>query len=146
MIALLDVNVLVALAWPNHVHHRLALDWFLAERKLGWATCPTTQSGFIRVSSNRAVIPEAKTPDEARSVLERIVALPGHNFWNDDVDLARTTRIDWTRIRGHRQVTDAQLLALAIERKGRLATLDAGIEDLVPRGARRGSVVVIGAR
>ena len=27
MVYLLDVNVLIALAWPNHVHHAAAHTW-----------------------------------------------------------------------------------------------------------------------
>jgi predicted nucleic acid-binding protein len=48
--ALLDINVLVALAWPNHVHHETALHWFEVNHTYGWATSPLTQSGFVRVS------------------------------------------------------------------------------------------------
>lgn len=80
MIALLDVNLLVALAWPKHVHHVPALRWFRAHRDDGWATCPLTQTGFVRVSSNRSALPDAKSPQEALQLLRRIVALPGHVF------------------------------------------------------------------
>jgi predicted nucleic acid-binding protein len=59
MISLLDVNVLIALAWPNHIHHRLASRWFDRNRKSGWATCPLTQSGFVRVSSNAHILSDA---------------------------------------------------------------------------------------
>lgn len=135
MISLLDVNLLVALAWPNHVHHRTALRWFGEHREEGWATCPLTQSGFVRISSNRKVLPEAKTPREAALLLRRIVALPHHLFWEDDISLATSEEVDLSRILGHRQVTDAHLLALALRRGGRLATLDSGVIDLVPTGA-----------
>jgi hypothetical protein len=83
-VALLDVNVLVALAWPNHAHHELALRWFKKHQKWGWATCPTTQSGFVRVSSNQQVLPNAKSPHEALLLLRRITVLPHHVFWADD--------------------------------------------------------------
>jgi len=133
MAALLDVNVLIALAWPNHVHHRVARLWFGRRAADGWATCPLTQSGFVRVSSNRKVIGDAKTPAEARQLLRRIVALPGHEFWPDDIAIADSDLIDDTVVVGYRQITDAHLLALAIRRSGRLATLDRGLRDLVPR-------------
>lgn len=132
---LLDVNALVALAWPNHIHHARAHAWFHAVREDGWATTPLTQSGFVRVSSNVKAIPEARTPAEARALLRRIVALDGHTFWVDDVAAAADEEADvFACVVGYRQVTDAHLLSLAIRRGGRLATFDRGVRDLVPEG------------
>lgn len=130
-VALLDVNVLVALAWPNHVHHDAALRGFHVIQTTGWATCPATQSGFVRVSSNRKIVPEARTPSEAIQLLKRIVDLPGHHFWRDDVSIASAPEIEPERLLGYRQVTDAHLLALAVRRRGRLATFDRGVASLV---------------
>jgi hypothetical protein len=131
---LLDVNVLVALAWPNHVHHATALAWFAEVGRAGFATCPVTESGFIRVSSNRRAIPDARSPREAREVLRRITALPGHVFWADDIEIASNEHIAWERLGNHAQVTDAHLLALAIRRGGRLATFDRGLVHLAREG------------
>lgn len=124
MIVLLDVNALVALAWPNHVHHAAATTWFRANRAHGWATCPVTESGFVRVSANRRVIPTARTVTEAVDVLRALRLQPGHTFWSDDVSLVDATEIDPADLAGYRQVTDAHLLALAVRRGGRLATFD----------------------
>jgi toxin-antitoxin system PIN domain toxin len=132
VVVLLDVNVLVALAWPNHIHHELAHLWFEKNHANGWATCPLTQSGFVRVSSNRGITPEAKTPAEALVLLKRITEVEGHVFWMDDVDLTRSEMIATDRIQGYRQVTDAHLVALAIRHRGRLATFDRGIAGVVP--------------
>lgn len=143
MIALLDVNVLVALAWPNHVHHDLALDWFKNVQSAGWATCPLTESGFVRISSNRRAVPEAKTPQEAILLLRQVVALPHHHFLSDDISMARTQHVEGRRLVGHRQVTDAHLLALALRHEARLATLDRGVTDLVPRGVDPLRAVVV---
>jgi toxin-antitoxin system PIN domain toxin len=129
-VALLDVNVLIALAWPNHVHHELALRWFKEQEVWGWATCPTTQSGFVRVSSNRQVLPNAKSPQEALLLLRRITALPHHIFWADDIAMAHSQLIAPRKIQGHRQVADAHLLALSLRQDGRLATLDGGYATL----------------
>jgi len=52
-VALLDVNALVALAWNSRIHHAAVRRWFVAHHAAGWATCPVTESGFVRVSSNR---------------------------------------------------------------------------------------------
>lgn len=141
MISLLDVNLLVALAWPSHVQHGTAVEWFRENRSSGWATCPLTQSGFVRVSSNRTIIPEAKSPREAIDLLRRIVSRKDHRFWNDDVVFSGAEEIETARLLGHRQVTDAHLLALAIRRQGRLATFDGGIHELVPAGHSADEVV-----
>jgi uncharacterized protein len=141
MISLLDVNLLVALAWPNHVHHAAALSWFRRNQDAGWATCPVTQSGFVRVSSNPSMVSEARSPQEAIQLLRRIVALPHHIFWHDDVSVASSEFVDEVRLVGYRQVTDAHLLALAQNRGGRLATLDGKMRGLVPRKRNIAEVV-----
>lgn len=134
MTHLLDVNVLIALAWPSHIHHHQAHRWFQLEGKCSWATCPLTQSGFVRVSSNQRVIPDALPPREALALLERIVAVPGHVFWADDVSLVSAPEVARERIHGHRQVADAHLLALALRHGGAVATFDGGFLDLVSTG------------
>jgi len=146
VISLLDVNLLVAMAWPSHVQHDAALGWFRENRVAGWATCPVTQSGFVRVSSNRQVIPEAKSLQEAIGLLRRIVELPGHRFWEDDVAITTAEEIEAARLLGYRQVTDAHLLALAIRRGGRLATFDGGIRELVPKDRSAEELVCVLSR
>jgi len=126
---LLDINVLIALAWPNHVHHDAALDWFLKKATHGFRTCPITQIGFVRISSNPAFTPEAVSPGEALGLLSRVTQLPGHDFWPDDVPL-RDTVAPATALIGHRQITDVYLLALANKHGGVLATLDRGAAAL----------------
>ena len=132
MAVLLDVNVLVALAWPNHLHHELATSWFTENHKKGWATSPGTETGFVRVSANRQAIPAAKAPGEAIDLLRRLTELQGHNFWTDDIAFSRSELVDPNKLFGHRQVTDAHLVALAIRNEGRLATFDRGVPDVVP--------------
>ena len=122
--ALLDVNALVALAWDSHVHHAAIRDWFTRNSARGWATCPVTESGFVRVSSNPKVLPTAIGIDAARAVLSALRALDGHGFLADDVSLSDD---DVPKITGHRQVTDVHLLTLARRRQVRLVTFDAGV-------------------
>jgi toxin-antitoxin system PIN domain toxin len=126
-VALLDVNALVALAWDSHVHHVPMRAWFATNHADGWATCPITESGFVRVSSNPKVLPSPIGIDAARAVLEALRAAPAHRFLTDDVSL---TDGDLPRISGHRQVTDAHLLTLARRRGMRLVTFDASIHVL----------------
>jgi len=128
---LLDTNVLIALAWPQHIHHAPAHRWFANNRRQAWATCPITQLGFIRISSNPQIIREAVTPREALALLNQIIALPGHQFWSDDLLPTAAAPLSSLALVGHRQVTDAYLLALAQHQKGRLATFDRGIAELI---------------
>ena len=131
MTDLLDVNLLISLAWPNHVHHDAAHVWFRARGSEPWATTPLTEAGFVRVSSNSAAIPTAVTPREARSLLGQMQTDDRHVFLPDDVELiVGSERALAGRIVGHRQVTDAHLLALAVRHGARLATLDRAITAL----------------
>ena len=134
MIGLPDVNVLVALAWPNHVHHERARAWFDENHQRGWATCPVTESGFVRVSSNRKVVPAARRPGEAILLLREMTSRRGHVFWADDTSIARSRWVAAERLVGHGQVTDAHLVALCLERKGCLVTFDGGVADVLPKG------------
>jgi toxin-antitoxin system PIN domain toxin len=125
--ALLDVNALIALAWDSHVHHARMRAWFAENSSGGWATCPLTESGFVRASSNPKVFPAAIGIDAARAVLSALRALDSHRFLTDDVSL---TDSDLPAIAGHRQVTDAHLLTLARRHGVRLLTFDAGVRAL----------------
>lgn len=125
--ALLDVNALVALAWDSHVHHATMRSWIAAHRSRGWATCPLTESGFVRVSSNRKVLPGAIGVEAARAVLTALRDAEGHHFLIDDVSLCDE---DVPTMHGHRQVTDAHLLTLARRQGVRLVTFDAALVAL----------------
>jgi toxin-antitoxin system PIN domain toxin len=134
---LLDVNLLISLAWPNHVHHAAARAWFAARGGQPWATTPITEAGFVRVSANPSAIPTAVTPGEARALLSRIRDVGGHVFLPDDVELVTgSERALSERLVGHRQVTDAHLLALARRHGARLATLDRAMTTMAGQGAR----------
>jgi hypothetical protein len=109
-----------------------AQSWFRKYSKSGWATCPITQSGFIRVSSNPTVISEAASPQQAIAKLEEIVALKGHFFWSCDLPFDRKG-IPFGLVMGYRQVTDAYLLGLTIRNDGRLVTFDRAVSSLIPR-------------
>lgn len=122
----------MALAWPNHIHHARAMHWFRTVREEGWATCPVTESGFVRVSSNTRAIPEARSPREAIALLRRLRAIAGHTFWSDEVSAAHEGPGPFDRVVGYRQVTDAHLISLSLQRGGVLATFDQAIRSLVP--------------
>lgn len=142
MTDLLDVNLLISLAWPNHVHHRAAQNWFRARSSQSWATTPVTESGFVRVSSNRSAIPSAVSPSEALLMLSRIRQVRGHTFFPDDLELVLGNGyLSPARVVSYRLVTDAHLLAVARRHRARLATLDRGVAAMA--GDNAGDVVYV---
>ena len=118
---LLDVNVLLALAWPNHQFHSHAQAWFSKESKAGWATCAVTQLGFLRLSSNPAFTPLAVSPAEAVALLKVLCAHKHHAFLESGAPVKLT---DLSTALGHKQITDAYLVSLASSCGHRLATFD----------------------
>lgn len=134
MRALLDVNVLIAMLDASHVHHGLARAWFSENIRHGWASCPLSQIGCIRIMSQ----PSYPNPRAAAEIAERLrlaAADRHHAFWVADTNLLAEPRVDWTSVLSARHVTDVYLLALAVERRGRFATLDRH----VPLGAVAGA-------
>jgi len=137
---LLDTNVLIALAWQNHVHHAEALEWFRRKGTSAFRTCPITQTGFVRISSNPSFSANAVVPAEAIGLLERITKLPGHDFWPDDLPLLEAVALH-PLLGSHRQITDAYLLSLATVHDGVLASLDRGIMTLARQCPERFELV-----
>jgi toxin-antitoxin system PIN domain toxin len=122
--ALLDTNVLLALAWPNHQHHATAHAWFGKHARAGWATCAFTQLSFIRLSSNPAYTPSSVTPAEAASLLQEMILHPAHQFWPSP-PAGRPAM--FAHALGHQQVNDAWLVEVVRRRSGRLVTFDTRI-------------------
>ena len=101
---LLDVNALVALAWDSHVHHARMRAWFADHGAAGWATCPVSESGFVRVSSNPKVLPSPIGVAAARAVLTALRTAGAHRFLADDVsltdaDVPEIPATDWSPTR-----------------------------------------------
>jgi toxin-antitoxin system PIN domain toxin len=133
LIALPDVNVLVALAWANHPHHNAAHVWFAVEAANGWATCVLTQSGFLRLSLNPHVVGVSIGCSAARSLLDGLVSHPQHRFVEQLPSLSGATFNDLVpRIMGHGQVSDAVLLHIARSHGMKVVTLDQATAALSP--------------
>lgn len=123
MRALLDVNVLIALLDGGHTYHRLATLWLEREMINGWASCAITQNGCIRIMSQPAY-PGSHPAAEVAARLAEAVSETDHVFWAADVSLLDREQFKWTSILGHRQITDAYLLALSVKHQGRFVTFD----------------------
>lgn len=130
---LLDVNVLIALVDQDHIHHDLAENFFRENSRLGWATCPLIENGFLRIFGHPRYPQGPGSTRAAREVLRDLVAHAGHQFWPDSLSLTDTAT--YPELPGSQDITDYYLLALAIHHQARLATLDQRIDPaLLPRG------------
>lgn len=143
-VSLLDVNVLVALMFRRHVCSEAAHDWLTAHQSEGWATCPLTINGCVRVMSGEAFHAVERTPGEIAGILREFCQSPHHRFWPDDVSLLDDRRFDMTLLAGPRQITDAYLLGLAVKHNGRLVTFDRGIAVHVVNGAEARHLCILG--
>jgi uncharacterized protein len=140
--ALLDVNVLVALFDPGHVHHDAAHEWFADSGRAAWATCAVTENGFLRVLSH----PRSSVEADYRTLvtsLRSFCASGGHVFWSQGVSLRDESLFSKSFTLTHRQVTDVYLLGLATRLGGRLATFDTGIPLAAVTGATEENLAVI---
>ena len=142
MRALLDVNVLIALLDADHTLHAPAMAWFNENARTGWASCPITQNGCVRILSSPSY-PAGVPPSRAMELLAHATAHDLHEFWPDDVSLLDPRIVDATRIHGPRQLTDLYLLALAVRMKARLVTFDRSIAIDAVHGASKRNLLAL---
>jgi hypothetical protein len=140
--ALLDINVLIALFDPDHVSHQTAITWFSRHAKEGWASCPLTQNGCVRIMSS----PSYPSPKPVQTLVRRLAEACEeriHQFWPDEQSLLDSEVFDSSRIHGPRQITDIYLLGLAVQHEGRFVTFDGRIPLAAVRKATERNVVVL---
>src|SRR5258706_3876930 len=128
MLALLDVNFIIALLDPDHAFHERAHAWWAANRNRGWASCPLTENGVVRVMSHPGYSQTTRfAPGDLIDRLRQFAAQSDHEFWPDGISLRDKNIFAAERIPNSRQLTDLYLLALAVAHPGRLVTFDCGI-------------------
>ncbi|MEO6080885.1 MAG: TA system VapC family ribonuclease toxin [Steroidobacteraceae bacterium] len=142
MRALLDVNMLIALLDAGHVHHEAANTWFGANIEQGWASCPLTQNGCLRIMS-ADVYPRHQPLAAVAQRLREATNMHHHTFWPDEISVLDESRFDQDRWLGSRQITDAYLLALAVNRGGVFVTLDRGVDRTLVKDAEPHHLVTI---
>ncbi len=140
--ALLDVNVLLALLDSDHVDHHRTVDWLDEEITAGWASCPITENGFVRILSQPRY-PSPVSPREAIELLSEARDGGHHAFWPCDVSVLDPQIVDRSRLHGPRQVTDAYLLALAAAHDGRFVTFDRSLSVASVHGAQEEHLTVL---
>jgi toxin-antitoxin system PIN domain toxin len=140
--ALLDINVLIALLDAQHVHHRMTLAWLQRNIADGWASCPLTQNGVIRILSQPAY-PGSLPPTAVAGRLADATRTEWHLFWPDDISLLDAEVANWDAVLGSRQVSDTYLLALAVHHGGRFVSLNRRVNPRTVPGATQASFVMI---
>lgn len=144
MRALFDINVLLALFDEDHVFHEQAHRWFGLHGSFGWASCPLTENGFVRIRANPNYHPQEKrSATEMVESLRTFVISSDHEFWTDSISLRDPSALDASFIAGPRQLTDVYLLALAVRHQGRLVTFDEGINLRAVPEAKPENLLVI---
>ena len=126
MRALLDINVLIALLDAAHMHHAVATQWLQQEIRHGWASCPLTQNGCLRIMAQPAY-PQAQPLAAIASRLAQAAAHPAHTFLADDYSLLSADPQLRQHLLGHRQITDCYLLGLAVRHQCRFVSFDARV-------------------
>ena len=142
-VALLDVNMLIALFHEGHVHHDVAHDWFADHGEAGWASCAMTENGFVRILGNPARVREHHPLPHVIELLRTFCAHSTHTFWPDDISLRDRARFDLDAMAGHQQIADVYLLGLAVKHGGRFVTLDQRVPLAAVKGATRASLEVL---
>ena len=135
MRALLDVNVLIGLLDAAHIHHQRASQWLEQSLHHGWASCPLTQNGCLRIMAQPAY-PQALPLAAVAQRLGQAAATPAHLFIADDYSLLDADSLHWPQLLGHRQVTDAYLLGLAVRHGCRFVSFDARVNLAAVPGAK----------
>ena len=119
---LLDINVLLALSDPLHIHHEAAHQWFAQKGRKSWATCPLTENGFVRIASHPQYPNRPGDVQAVLTILRKFCKVGEHLFWSEDISIRNLIRSEVVLTSG--QITDVYLLGLAAHNGGRLATLD----------------------
>ena len=140
--ALFDVNVLIALLDADHIHHRRASAWLAEHIAAGWASCAITQNGCVRIMSQPGYPNPLPTAQVAHRLAEA-VSTRHHLFVPSSASLLDPEIFDTGQLLGHRQVTDAWLLGLAVMHGLRLVSFDGALPLRAVRGATAAHVVVI---
>lgn len=127
VISLLDVNVLLAITLRHHSAHAIASQWFHTLGSRQFATCALTQTGLVRLLSNRSLYEAKVSHNDAVRALGQLTAKANHVFWPMNIEYAQAVKPFQARISGHNQTTDAYLLGMALHHRQQLATLDQGL-------------------
>jgi len=136
-----DVNLLLALSDPMHIHHESVHRWFAEKGQQAWATSPLTENRFVRIASHPNYPNRPGDVTAVLAILRQFCETPGHHFWTEDISILEI--LEPNAIITHAQITDVYLLGLAVHKRGKLATLDQRIPVNAVRGGRKALELII---
>lgn len=129
---LLDVNLLLALTDPRHIHYDVAHRWFTDVGGRSWASCPLTENGFVRIASHPRYPNRPGNVGPVLAILQQFCSAAEHRFWAEDVSIRGLLSPD--TLVTHAQITDVFLLGVAVRHGGKLATLDQNLPAAAIQG------------
>jgi len=144
VIGLLDVNVLIALIDERHMATEAAQRWFETNHHVGWATCPITENGVLRIVGDPRYPNYPGSFEQVALTLRALRTMPGHIFWPDSISFVGTQLIETAKLPAAKHVTDSYLLALAIEHGGQLVTLDRKLATIAVAGGAQALHLIAG--
>ncbi len=142
MFSLLDVNILIALLDENHLHHSVVCGWLDDHIDDGWASCPITQNGCVRILSQPSY-PNPLGVADAIGLLREATSTQHHRFVADDASLLDSALVERQQLLSARQITDVYLLALAVAHDMRFVTLDRSVSANAVLDADEQSLIVL---
>ena len=127
-----DLNVWLALVWPEHSHHQHAAHYWEVQASDQVLFSTVTALGLVRlVSQPKLMGPAVRNAAEASALLDALCQQPGvklaepeHDGWEVFHQLLRDGKVP------ARLSTDAHLAALAIANGWRLVSFDRDFERI----------------
>ena len=142
MTTLLDVNVVIALLDPRHIGHIAAHTWFSSPTRGRWATCPIVENGVIRIVGSPKYVTSPGPPSNVMRLLGKLRSYGGHEFWPNEFSLLDSDLVQVSAALRPEDITDGYLLALAVSRRGKLATFDTKIRSAFVTGGRDALIAI----
>ncbi|MEI6278486.1 MAG: PIN domain-containing protein [Verrucomicrobiae bacterium] len=134
---LLDVNALLALLDPMHVHHEAAHDWY-GQRSQRWLlTCSHVENGVIRVASQPKYPNCLGTSGRVREAVQKFIRQVSAERCAREITLVDDKVLLRPELLTPSRVSDLYLLALSAANEARLATFDRRIPAAAVAGGSK---------
>lgn len=142
---LLDANILVTLFDNKNDNHAKVAQWFLQHIQSSnnvWLSGAITQMACLRILSLPSY-PADYSFKEVQEIFVEAIKHTKHEFIATNLDVVQSNIIDWRHLQGHRQLTDAYLLALAVHANAKLVTLDSRINFRCVKNAQVSDLIIV---
>jgi uncharacterized protein len=140
-----DVNVVLALLDPMHLHHEEAHAWYARRKKPVLLLCEHVVNGVLRVASQEKYPNSLGTVQRVREVLREFCRKVPHQLCDRQAFLLDEAVVLKPMLLTPSTVSDLYLLALAVAHEARLATFDRKISVAAIEGGEAAMELVGGA-